>query len=119
MKFSHWYYTCKFSVVLFLTAGLSIVVGEEETLIAYVGGISILILVCLGAIGAVMGILFAMGKLKMRCPFCDAYGHVGGNKRDGLWMECPECGLVFGSGIFGLVLKREKPMQNKPIEGTK
>lgn len=105
MKFKTWYFIGKFGCVLFILSGLWIIAGDKSLVIRVAGGLSLLILIVLGMIGAVMGIFLSLGKLKMKCPFCNQYGFVGADKKNGMWMECNACGLIHGSGCLGLKLK--------------
>ena len=62
---------------------------------------------CEATADAAMGIFLALGKLRMKCPFCGKPGHVGGSRHEGMRMKCDECGLVHGSGFCGLRLVAE------------
>ncbi len=112
MKFKLWYYTGKFGVFLFPMSGLIFFTGEEHEIIRIIGEISLITLIILCVIGVGMGFFLAAGKLKMKCPFCDKYGLIGGNRKEGLWMECDKCGFIHGTGTFGLKLKSE-PVEKK------
>jgi hypothetical protein len=55
-------------------------------------------------IGAVMGVRFALGRLGLGCPRCNAPSRVTGGNHDGVFLACPACGdlrLKLGSP-FGL-----------------
>ncbi len=54
--------------------------------------------------GAYQGIMLACGRLYLGCPICDAKSCVAGGDRDGMYLDCPDCGelrLKAGS-LFGL-----------------
>ena len=54
--------------------------------------------------GAIQGIMVARGRFYLGCPRCNARSHVSGGGRDGLYLNCPDCGelrLKLGS-LFGL-----------------
>ncbi|HEX8910786.1 MAG TPA: hypothetical protein VF796_00405 [Humisphaera sp.] len=65
------------------------------------------LLVAVGGLGAYFGLLLTLGRLRMRCPFCGLYGPVGGNKRDGAYMNCMRCGYVHTAGFGGWRIVRE------------
>jgi hypothetical protein len=58
--------------------------------------------------GGGLALLALFGGLRMRCPFCGRPGAVGGDKARGLWLSCPECGLVRGEGPLGLRFVRRR-----------
>jgi hypothetical protein len=58
--------------------------------------------------GGVLALLALFGGLRMRCPLCGRPGAVGGDKARGLWLACPECGLVRGEGPLGLRFVRRR-----------
>ena len=107
MKFSFWYYICKIGGILFPLCFLAFL-GENYPILEIIGKCFIVIFVILGLVGAVMGIFMTMGKLKMRCPFCKGSGIVDGNKQNGLYMECENCGLIHGVGFLKIKLIQEK-----------
>ena len=88
-------------------AVIAIYPGEKNIVLELYSEISLILLVLLCLTGAIMGILMAFGKLKMKCPFCYTYGQVNGNKKDGMWMECSDCGIIHGTGLLKLKLKAE------------
>jgi len=104
MRFAFWYYIAKFGTVLFVLAVVGALFGRDGVLDETVLGAALGVIVVLCATGTVMGVLLALGKLKMKCPFCGKPGPVGGSRSEGMWMECDECGLVHGSGFLGLRL---------------
>ena len=107
MKFSIWHFCTKFSFLLFIGAAIAIYPGEKTKSIELYGEISLILLILLCLTGAILGILMSLGKLKMKCPFCSSYGQVYGNKKEGMWMRCPKCGLIHGTGLLKLKLKAE------------
>jgi hypothetical protein len=68
---------------------------------------SVMLFTALGILGAVMCILMFLGEVRMRCPFCGAFGTVGGDKENGVWMTCHTCGYIHGSGRLGWSLVTE------------
>jgi hypothetical protein len=51
------------------------------------------------AVGAVMGVLLILGRLRMGCPLCDSASKVSFGQGNVLCLECPECGdlhVMFG-----------------------
>lgn len=69
-----------------------------------VAGIATLVFICLGILGAVMGLLFAFGQLHLGCPRCSARSKVVGGTSKGMVLDCPHCGLVrIGKSLFGKI----------------
>lgn len=60
--------------------------------------------VLVAILGAIQGIMFACGKLYYGCPKCDGKSFVSGWNRDGIYLDCPNCGeLRFKLGsLLGL-----------------
>ena len=108
MRFSFWFYTCKVAVLLFLLVFLGMLFGTQNRWLSVVGSMATAILVVLCSVGAVMGIMLALGKLKMLCPFCSRPGKVGGSKREGMWMECDQCGFIHGAGFLRMRISADK-----------
>ena len=106
MPFRLWFYFTKMGSFVLFAIILASFVAPGESIFGGVRFIatSCFLIFCLA--GAVMGILMVLGRLKMRCPFCNKSGLVGGSKQDGMWMECETCGLVHGSGPLGLKIVR-------------
>lgn len=48
--------------------------------------------ICIGALGAVFGLLLVLGRLKMGCPQCSRASKVYAGSGHVLYLECPECG---------------------------
>ena len=90
--------------------------GTQHRWLSVVGSMATATLVVLCTVGAVMGIMLALGKLKMLCPFCGKLGDVGGSKQEGMWMECDQCGFVHGAGFMRMRLtsNRMKAEQHTP-----
>ena len=117
MPFRLWHYACKLltlplfggfflgMLIIRTTAGAAIFVA------------SLAILLTLGLVGAAMGVLMAMGRLRMRCPFCGQPGPVWGRKSEGICMDCPTCGLIWTGGRFGLRIFRERLPANSIKSG--
>ena len=59
-------------------------------------------------LGAIQGILFACGRLRMGCPNCNAASPVTGGNQDGMWLDCPKCGeLALRLGRLGKLVAEE------------
>lgn len=102
MPFRFWFYVTKACPVLFVIV-LATFLASSESALGRVRFVTLCLAVLLGLIGACMAILaMLLGKLRMLCPFCGQSGPVGGNKQDGMWMECETCGLIHSGGRFGL-----------------
>ena len=113
MPYRLWHYACKLvAIPMFACAPIGMLI--DGTAGRIVAGSAILILVCLGLVGAVMGVLMTMGKLRMRCPFCRRSGRAWGSKREGMRMDCPTCGLIWTGGALGLTFFREHPLSDPP-----
>lgn len=108
MRFSFWFYTGKLAVILFLLVFMGILLGAQHHWLSVVGSMATATLVVLCTVGAVMGIMLALGKLRMRCPFCNRPGNVGGSKREGMWMECDQCGFIHGAGFMRMRIAADK-----------
>ena len=48
----------------------------------------------LGIVGAILGVLFLLSRLSMRCPLCDAISRVIGGTGKEIHVDCPSCGQV-------------------------
>ncbi len=107
IPFRFWFYAVKLGGYgLFPLMFVLIFAGHEGPLVI-VRNVVIGMIVCLGVIGAILGILLTFGKLRMSCPFCGSAGEVGFGRGADIWMECPNCELVHGSGPLGLKLVKE------------
>jgi len=108
MPFRLWFYLAKVGgFILFATIAATFF-SPDDSLLGQLRSIALWIFIPLCLVGASMGVLFALGKLRMLCPFCGKSGPVGGNKQDGMWMECETCGLVHSGGPLGLKIIREE-----------
>ena len=69
-------------------------------------------------LGAIQGILFAFGRLRMGCPDCNAASPVTSGDEDGMWLDCPKCGeLQIRIGRFGkLVAAPPEPVEEVQVE---
>lgn len=112
MPFRLWFYLAHlvgpilFAIIFFTFA------AAEDSFSGRVRQVAMYIFVLLGITGVVLGLLFAIGRLRMRCPFCSKLGRIGVRKSDGLCMECETCGTVHGSGPLRLFLTKEKIEQD-------
>ncbi len=113
MPFKSWYYICKLGAPV-LMGILCLTFFSKSGPWAGIGQLVIITLLSLAAIGFIMGILMVAGRLQMRCPFCAQPGPAGGNKRDGLWMKCPSCGLIRGRGLQ--ITKEPLPKEVEPAD---
>jgi hypothetical protein len=107
MPFRLWLYLSKIGGPILFAVITATFFAPGDSLLGLVRFVANCMLVLLCLIGAMMGILFALGRLRMRCPFCGKSGEVGGSKQDGMWMECESCGFVHGSGPLRLKIVRE------------
>lgn len=48
--------------------------------------------IIVGFFGAFLGILLALGRLSMGCPICETKSLVTGGDRNGMYLDCPQCG---------------------------
>ena len=108
MPFRFWHYACKLlGLPLFGGSFLgAIFIGTTAGAAIFVASLALLLPLCL--VGAVMGGLMALGRLRMRCPFCGQPGPAWGSRSQGMRMHCPTCGLIWTGGRFGLRLFRER-----------
>jgi hypothetical protein len=107
MRFSFWFYTCKTVAFLFLLVFMGMLFGAQHRWLSVTGSMATATLVVLCSIGAVMGFMLALGRLKMLCPFCGKPGDVGGSKQEGMWMECDQCGFIHGAGFMRMRIAAE------------
>jgi hypothetical protein len=104
MSFRFWFYAMKVGGNLaFLVAAVTFFSTSGSPFYAF-HWIAVSVILALGVAGSIGGVLISMGRLRMRCPLCGALGIVGGNKQLGPSIDCETCGLVHGSGWFGLKL---------------
>jgi len=96
--------------VLFLLIVLDTIYGDQSLWLSTLGAMAMGLFVFFGIIGMILGIMYGTGHLRMRCPFCKESGPLESSKREGIWMECPRCGIIRGSGFLGLVLEAERPI---------
>jgi predicted RNA-binding Zn-ribbon protein involved in translation (DUF1610 family) len=106
MQFRLWFYIIKVAGFLFPIAFLTLVVPVGSVL-GHLRYFAICLIIIIGVVVVLMGIRIAFGKLRMLCPFCGKSGRVGATKRQGLWMECDNCGFVHGRGPLRLKIVRE------------
>jgi hypothetical protein len=108
MPFRFWFYLFKVGGFSLFAIIFATFFAPSDSLLGRTRFVAMWILIPLCLIAAFMGILIAFGRLRMLCPFCGKSGRVGGNKRDGMWMECKSCGFVHGSGPLRLKIVREE-----------
>ena len=109
MRFAFWFYLCKFSVLLLPIPFVGIVFRNSWWVFDTAGVCALALLVFMGFTGAILGAFFALGLLKMKCPFCSRYVQMQGDKQRGMWLDCETCGYVHQAGFLGLRIVREKP----------
>jgi len=77
-----------------------------RSLITVAMGFSVLL--CLT--GAVFGVMFAFGKLYMKCPLCGKRSLANGGKKYGMWVDCPSCGSIRAKiGVLGPRFEQFEP----------
>jgi len=108
MPFRLWYYLAKVGGFILVAIIFATFFAPRGSTREGVHFIATCLLVPLCLTGAVMGVLLALGKLRMRCPFCGKSGPAGGSKQEGMWMVCETCGFVHGSGPLRLKIIREE-----------
>jgi len=108
MRFAIWFYACKFSILLLPLVGAGIVFAGRSPILESAAEYAFFGLIFMGLSGAILGAFFTLGILKMKCPFCNRYVQVQGNKQRGMWLNCETCGCVHQSGLLGLKIVREK-----------
>ncbi len=70
--------------------------------------------ILVAVLGAFQGILFALGRLSMGCPECNAKSPVTGGDQYGMWLDCPKCGeMQLRIGRFGKIVASET---DEPVE---
>jgi hypothetical protein len=102
MRFSWWFYFTKFSLLCFIILMPAIVLSTKAPIFSYVAMFALCIIVLAGASGAILGAIMILRNVKMKCPFCDKYGYISGNKQQGMHMFCDDCGYIHQSGALGL-----------------
>lgn len=108
MPFRLWFYLAKVGGFALFAIVFATFLAPADSWLGQLRTVALWIVIPLCLVGALMGILHALGKLRMLCPFCGKSGLVGGNKQDGIWLECETCGLVHSSGPLGLKIVREE-----------
>lgn len=109
MPFRLWFYLAKIGGgVLFAIVAIAFLFSPDGVSGGFgLVALGLLVLLCL--VGAYLGILMSLGRLRMGCPFCGRSGPVGGSKAQGMWMECDSCGFIHGSGFLRLRIVKEEP----------
>ncbi|HVT83435.1 MAG TPA: hypothetical protein VHM90_22530 [Phycisphaerae bacterium] len=107
MPFRLWHYIGKLALPALALPCVAFFFWPNNRAVVLIGASSFIALLALGLVGGVMGVLMAAGKLRMRCPFCGRSGPAWGSKREGMRMECPDCGVIRAAGRFNLQLARE------------
>ena len=113
MPFRLWFYLSKLALPACLTVGLLLYLLEGGAITEWYGRIAYVFLILLALVGAAMGVLLTLDKLKLRCPYCSKSGRAGGNRNDGLWMNCESCGYIHGTGPFRLKLVQDKSQRDR------
>jgi hypothetical protein len=72
--------------------------------------------VSLGLLGAVLGVLMALGRIRWRCPCCGCKAPVYARRFEGMWMEC-KCGSIRCGGLLGLTVRNESLQKNDRPDG--
>ncbi|MFH1024201.1 MAG: hypothetical protein V1809_12545 [Planctomycetota bacterium] len=94
-----WLAICRMASILILP----VVIGmffDEVLWLRVVSVVAIALMVILGVWGAVLGIVFAFGKLYFGCPDCGAKSRVLGGGKWGMLLDCPQCGQLVVSWSF-------------------
>lgn len=105
MSFRLWFYTMKVGGNLAFVTAAATFFSTSESRLYPIHWIAVTVIFALGIVGSIGGVLIALDRLRMRCPLCGAWGMVGGNKKLGPAIDCETCGLVHGTGWFGLKLR--------------
>jgi hypothetical protein len=109
IPFRLWFYLAKVGGTILLAAIFFTFTAPKDSVRGHVHDVAVCLLIPLCLTGAFLGMLFAFGKLRMRCPFCGKSGKVGGSKGKGMWMVCESCGFIHSAGLLGLkIVKDEK-----------
>ena len=107
MPFRLWHILGKFFAPILFAAVTAGILFDRTPGLARVWSVAVALLVVLGVTGAAMGVLMALGRLRMRCPFCGTSGPAGANKQDGMWMTCERCGYIHTAGPAGWRIVRD------------
>ncbi|GMV83686.1 MAG: hypothetical protein AMXMBFR7_48700 [Planctomycetota bacterium] len=107
MPFGLWFYAAKVGGGALLAVLLVTSLCESNPAWNLVRTIALSLLIPLGLTGGLLGVLMALGRLRMRCPFCAKSGPAGGSADEGMSMDCPDCGHIRSSGWMKLKLIRE------------
>jgi len=80
----------------------------ENSILIWPVGLAVVWGIFVAVFGAVQGIRLARGSLFLGCPLCNAKSQVTGGNRDGMYLDCFDCGeLRFKPGsLFGLKVIR-------------
>jgi hypothetical protein len=100
MPFRAWVFCCNIATPLFVMWGIALTFHDRTGLSLWAYWAISLIVWTLGITGAILGLMKAVGRLKMRCPFCGHRGDMGFRRRDGtqMYMDCPKCGRIETTG---------------------
>ncbi len=86
-----WHRLCLSAYILFPAVVISWSLPRDSPFI-WPAALAVLWGFLVAGLGAIQGILLALGKLHLGCPLCDARSLVLGGGRDGTYLECPRCG---------------------------
>lgn len=100
MPFRGLYYFWKFYPLLLFVIGAFLIFSRDPARSAWAYAFAVHV-----GIALVAGLWVFLGKPRTKCPFCGERGEAAMGKS--LWMECPRCGVVSGTGPFGLRIGRE------------
>jgi len=107
-----WHFFCLSAFVLF-PGTLLVLFAPAQSPLSYIESAMTLWGIIVGIAGALLGILFSMGRLKLGCPLCATGSTVRGVNSEGFYLHCPTCGerrMKLGSP-FGL-----RPEILEPVE---
>lgn len=103
-----WYWLC---VSVCVMAPLALFGISDRYPFDWLSGMATLWVIAIGILGAFLGVALVLGKLHLGCPGCDTRSKVQGANRDGVYLDCPECGellLKMGS-LIGLKVTQCRP----------
>lgn len=114
-SFRFWFYLSKLTFPAIFAIFILDRFVLPQDLHVYTNAVFLGLMVLFAVATVPMGILMALGKLKLRCPFCGQGGPVYGNKEEGCCLDCENCGTIRSTGPLGLRLTRV-PREVDPYE---
>ena len=98
-----WHRLCISAYIIFPAVIIGWMIPEDSILVWPVA-IAIAWGILVAFLGAIQGIMLACGRLYVGCPTCNAKSHVLGGDRDGMCLDCPNCGelRLKPGGLFRL-----------------